>query len=35
MYGPDRVLYPMKRKGERGSGQWERISWEQAFCRCN
>ncbi len=31
MYGPDRLLYPMKRKGERGSGQWERISWEQAF----
>ncbi len=31
MYGPDRVMYPMKRKGERGSGQWERISWEQAF----
>jgi steroid C-25 hydroxylase alpha subunit len=31
MYGPDRLLYPMKRKGERGSGQWERISWEQAY----
>ncbi len=31
MYGPDRVVYPMKRKGERGSGQWERIGWEQAF----
>jgi DMSO reductase family type II enzyme molybdopterin subunit len=31
MYGPDRVLYPMKRTGERGSGQWERIGWEQAF----
>jgi anaerobic selenocysteine-containing dehydrogenase len=31
MYGPDRVLYPMKRKGERGSGQWERITWQQAF----
>ena len=31
MYGPDRVLYPMKCKGDRGSGQWERISWEQAF----
>ena len=31
MYGPDRLLHPMKRKGERGSGQWERISWEQAF----
>jgi len=27
MYGPDRLLYPMKRAGERGSGKWERISW--------
>jgi steroid C-25 hydroxylase alpha subunit len=31
MYGPDRVLHPMKRTGERGSGEWERISWDQAF----
>ncbi len=31
MYGPDRLLHPMKRTGERGSGQWERISWEQAI----
>lgn len=31
MYGPDRLLYPMKRTGERGSGQWERIGWERAF----
>ncbi len=30
MYGPQRVLYPMKRVGERGDGKWERISWEQA-----
>ena len=30
MYGNQRVLYPMKRVGERGSGEWERISWEQA-----
>ena len=27
----DRILYPMKRKGERGAGEWERISWEQAL----
>jgi len=27
----DRVLYPMKRKGERGSGEWERVSWEEAL----
>ncbi len=32
MYGADRVMYPMKHTGaERGSGQWERISWEQAY----
>ena len=30
MYGPQRVLYPMKRSGERGAGKWERISWKQA-----
>jgi dimethylsulfide dehydrogenase subunit alpha/complex iron-sulfur molybdoenzyme family reductase subunit alpha len=30
MYGPQRVLYPMKSIGERGDGKWERISWEQA-----
>jgi DMSO reductase family type II enzyme molybdopterin subunit len=31
MYGKQRVLYPMKRVGERGAGQWERISWDQAM----
>ena len=30
MYGKQRVLYPMKRVGERGEGDWERISWDQA-----
>jgi DMSO reductase family type II enzyme molybdopterin subunit len=30
MYGKQRVLYPMKRAGERGAGQWERITWDQA-----
>jgi len=30
MYGKQRILYPMKRVGERGAGNWERISWEQA-----
>lgn len=27
----DRILYPMKRKGQRGEGLWERISWEEAL----
>lgn len=28
---PARVNYPLKRAGERGEGNWERISWEQAL----
>jgi len=28
---PQRINYPLKRVGERGSGVWERISWEQAL----
>ncbi len=31
MYHTERVNYPRKRIGERGSGQWENITWEQAF----
>jgi DMSO reductase family type II enzyme molybdopterin subunit len=31
MYGRQRVLYPMKRRGARGAGKWERISWDQAM----
>ncbi|MBR2836385.1 MAG: molybdopterin-dependent oxidoreductase [Coriobacteriales bacterium] len=31
MYSPKRALYPMKRTGERGSGEFERISWDQAI----
>jgi DMSO reductase family type II enzyme molybdopterin subunit len=31
MYGPSRLTVPLKRVGERGSGEWERISWDQAI----
>ncbi|MBL8915928.1 MAG: molybdopterin-dependent oxidoreductase [Archangium sp.] len=31
MYEADRLLYPMKRVGERGSGKWQRISWDEAI----
>jgi anaerobic selenocysteine-containing dehydrogenase len=28
---PERVLYPMKRKGPRGSNQWERTTWDEVL----
>jgi anaerobic selenocysteine-containing dehydrogenase len=31
LYSRDRIKYPYKRVGERGSGQWEQISWDQAI----
>ena len=30
LYHPDRVLYPLLRKGARGEGKWSVISWEEA-----
>ncbi len=31
MYDPGRVRYPLKRVGERGSGAWKRVSWDEAL----
>ncbi|MDE0194279.1 MAG: formate dehydrogenase, partial [bacterium] len=27
----ERILYPLRQAGERGSGQWERVSWDDAL----
>ena len=31
LYDPDRIRHPLKRKGKRGGGDWERISWEEGI----
>lgn len=30
-YDPERVLQPLRRKGPRGAGQWEPVSWDAAL----
>ena len=28
---PERILHPMRRVGKRGSGEWERVTWDEAL----
>jgi len=31
LYDPDRIKHPMRRAGQRGSGQWVQVSWDEAL----
>jgi anaerobic selenocysteine-containing dehydrogenase len=31
VYHPDRLKYPLRRRGKRQSGDWDRISWDEAL----
>jgi anaerobic selenocysteine-containing dehydrogenase len=31
VYHPDRLLYPLRRIGPKGGGQWQRITWDEAI----
>jgi anaerobic selenocysteine-containing dehydrogenase len=30
-YNPNRIMHPLQRKGERGGGEWDRTSWDEAL----
>jgi anaerobic selenocysteine-containing dehydrogenase len=31
VYHPDRIQYPMRREGPKGSGKWRRVTWDEAL----
>jgi anaerobic selenocysteine-containing dehydrogenase len=31
IHNPNRLLHPLRRKGEKGSGEWQKIGWEDAL----
>ncbi|MCB9177697.1 MAG: molybdopterin-dependent oxidoreductase [Caldilineae bacterium] len=31
VHDPERILYPLKRVGERGGGQWKRVTWDEVL----
>ena len=35
MYSNNRIKQPMRRVGERGAGEWEAISWDEAIKECS
>lgn len=31
LYHPERLTHPLRRRGPRGAGRWERVSWDEAL----
>ncbi len=31
LHHPDRLIHPLRRRGKRGEGEWDRISWSEAI----